>query len=52
MPAAFMISSDGKEVTIDHFLATILAQNPTICPHVFMSDFDWAQLNLITRPAQ
>ncbi|KAJ7128412.1 hypothetical protein C8R44DRAFT_700955, partial [Mycena epipterygia] len=49
MPAAWMISSNGKEVTIDHFLATILKENPTISPHIFMSDFDWAQLNAISR---
>ncbi|KAJ7029405.1 hypothetical protein C8F04DRAFT_962988, partial [Mycena alexandri] len=49
MPAAFMVSSNGKEVTVDHFLATIVEQNPTICPHLFMSDFDWCQLNSIAR---
>ncbi|KAJ7645737.1 hypothetical protein B0H17DRAFT_1215974 [Mycena rosella] len=30
MPAAWMIFSNGQEVTIDHFLATILAESPTI----------------------
>jgi hypothetical protein len=49
MPAAWMISSNGKETTIDYFLANILLHNPTICPFVFMSDFDWAQLNSIRR---
>ncbi|KAJ6570995.1 hypothetical protein DFH09DRAFT_916772, partial [Mycena vulgaris] len=49
MPAAWMISSNGKEVTIDYFLATILRENPLISPNIFMSDFDWAQLNAIRR---
>ncbi|KAJ7291853.1 hypothetical protein C8J57DRAFT_1043714, partial [Mycena rebaudengoi] len=49
MPAAWMTSSNAKEVTIDHFLATILVENPDICPSIFMSDFDKAQLNAMKR---
>ncbi|KAJ7783904.1 hypothetical protein DFH07DRAFT_764281 [Mycena maculata] len=37
MPAAWMISSNGKEVTIDYFLATILKENPTISPNHFVT---------------
>jgi hypothetical protein len=47
MPAGWMISSNAKEVTIDHFLATILTQNPGISPSLFMSDYDNGQLNAI-----
>ncbi|KAJ7732434.1 hypothetical protein B0H16DRAFT_1328742, partial [Mycena metata] len=49
MPAAWMISSNGKEVTVDFFLNTILLENPSIVPFIFMSDFDYAQLNSIRR---
>ncbi|KAJ7154347.1 hypothetical protein C8R43DRAFT_885158 [Mycena crocata] len=49
MPAAWMISSNSKETTVDYFLATILLQNPTISPFVFMSDYNWPQLHSIRR---
>ncbi|KAJ6580094.1 hypothetical protein DFH09DRAFT_1275796 [Mycena vulgaris] len=41
MPAAWMVSSNGKEPTIDYFLSTILLADPSIIPSIFMSDSDY-----------
>lgn len=49
MPAAWMISSNGQEETIDYFLNTIRTLHPTVIPKRFMSDKDRAQLNAIQR---
>ena len=47
MPVAWMISSNGKEATIDYFLDTLCAQNPKVVPKYPMTDFDKAQNNAI-----
>lgn len=47
MPAAWMICSNGTEVTIKFFLRTIRIENPSVAPQYFMSDKDRAQLNAI-----
>lgn len=49
MPAAWMISSNGTEETITHFLNAIRTQNPSIKPEYFMSDQDHAEMNSIGR---
>jgi hypothetical protein len=49
MPAAWMLASNGTEVTIDYFLVLLRKANPSIKPRKFMSDKDWAQLNAIVR---
>lgn len=48
-PAAWMISSNATEVTIDFLLATVQGYNPMIHPEKFMTDFDWGQINSIRR---
>src|ERR1700720_1261908 len=42
-----MISSNGKEGTINFFLGAVRAGNPMEIPSLFMSDFAWEQLNSI-----
>ncbi|KAJ7436515.1 hypothetical protein B0H11DRAFT_1754820 [Mycena galericulata] len=49
MPAAWMLASNGTEVTIDYFLSLLRKTHPNIKPRKFMSDKDWAQLNAIFR---
>jgi hypothetical protein len=49
MPAAWMISSNAQEETIDYFLNTICMQNPNIIPKRFMSDKDRGQMNTIQQ---
>lgn len=49
MPAAWMLASNGTEVTIDYFLSLLRKAHPNIKPLKFMSDKDWAQLNAILR---
>ena len=46
-PIAWMISSNATEVTIDYFIKTLRAQNPTVIPAKIMSDFNKAQINVI-----
>jgi MULE transposase domain len=48
VPVAWMISSNGKEVTIYFFLKTFHARNPTV-PRCILSDRDDAQLNALQR---
>jgi MULE transposase domain len=47
MPAAWMISSNGTEDTINFFLKSIRTQSPSVFPEIFMSDKDHAQMNAI-----
>ena len=47
MPAAWMISSNAQEETIEYFLKTIQHQNPSVIPKIFMSDKDQGQMNAI-----
>jgi hypothetical protein len=47
MPAAWMVSSNATEVTIDYFLKTIRIQNPNVIPRRIMSDKDRGQMNVI-----
>jgi len=49
MPAAWMISSNGTEGTINFFLQSIRTRNLTVIPEYFMSDKDHAQMNAIKR---
>ena len=46
-PAAWMVSSNATEVTIDFFLACLRKQNLNVIPKKFMSDQDSAQMNAI-----
>src|ERR1700720_101837 len=48
-PAAWMISSNGMEATVDHFIAALKKNNPGVNPRVIMSDFDWCQINVARR---
>ena len=48
-PAAWMISSNGTEATVDHFIAALKKNNPGVNPRVIMSDFDWCQINVARR---
>jgi hypothetical protein len=47
MPAAWMISSNGTEDTINFFLKLIHTQSPSVSPEIFMSDKDHTQMNVI-----
>ena len=49
MPAAWMISSNAQEETIDYFLHSIRKQNPNVIPIRFMSDKDRGQMNAVRR---
>ena len=49
MPAAWMISSNGTEDTINFFLQLVRMRDPTVIPEYFMSDKDHAQINAIKR---
>jgi hypothetical protein len=49
IPAAWMVSSNRVEDTINFFLQSIRMRNPGITPEFFMSDKDHAQLNSIKR---
>ena len=44
-----MISSNGMEETVDFLLRTVHARNPKVNPRNFMSDYNWPQLNSISR---
>jgi len=47
MPAAWMVSSNATEDTINYFLKSIHSQTPSVLPEFFMSDKDHAQMNAI-----
>jgi hypothetical protein len=49
MPAAWMVSSNAQEETIDYFLNSIRQQNSNVIPIRFMSDKDRGQMNAIQR---
>ncbi|KZV87284.1 hypothetical protein EXIGLDRAFT_840088 [Exidia glandulosa HHB12029] len=44
LPVAWMVSSNGTEQTLTHFLRVFRARNPVV-PRIWMSDKDRAQLN-------
>ena len=44
---AWMVSSNAKEATIGFFLTTLRQANPTVIMSIMMTDFDWAQINMI-----
>ncbi|EDR06483.1 uncharacterized protein LACBIDRAFT_328884 [Laccaria bicolor S238N-H82] len=47
MPAAWMISSNAQEETIEFFLKMVRHQNSHVVPKIFMSDKDRGQMNTI-----
>jgi hypothetical protein len=47
VPVAWMLSSNGTQLTIEFFLNLIKAQCPQISPSIFMTDRDQAQINAI-----
>jgi hypothetical protein len=44
-----MVSSNATEATIGFFLATLRSANPSVIMSRIMTDFDWAQINMITK---
>lgn len=46
---AWMVSSNATEATIGFFLATLRSANPSVIMSRIMTDFDWAQINMITK---
>ena len=48
-PVAWMVSSNTTEATIGFFLYTLCSANPSVIMSKIMTDFDWAQINMIMR---
>ncbi|KAJ7141811.1 hypothetical protein C8R46DRAFT_1200578 [Mycena filopes] len=47
-----MLASSGKQTTIGYFLRLHRARSPHTIPRIFMSDFDWPQINAIIAEYQ
>ncbi|KAE9393622.1 hypothetical protein BT96DRAFT_776638, partial [Gymnopus androsaceus JB14] len=49
IPIAWMISNSGTEATLAYFLQLVHLRNPTVIPHIVMTDRDHAQINAVRR---
>jgi hypothetical protein len=47
VPVAWMLSSNGTQVTIKYFIEFVKCQSPDVSPSIFMTDRDQAQVNAI-----
>ena len=47
VPIAWMLSSNGTQITIQYFMNLVRSRSPDVSPSIFMTDRDQAQVNAI-----